>query len=82
MHDVESVTTLFTLADKCARTIEDRAWHLAPQTGVAMTGGSGVAAQGRGKKKKKNHGGEKPLSSAPVAVAEDRGQDTHGKRPR
>jgi hypothetical protein len=34
-HDVETVTTLFTLADKCA-------WHLAPQTGVTQTGGSGA----------------------------------------
>jgi hypothetical protein len=32
-HDVETVTTLFTLADKCARAAEGRAWHSAPQTG-------------------------------------------------
>ena len=31
-HDVETVTTLFTLADKCARAAEGRAWHSAPQT--------------------------------------------------
>jgi hypothetical protein len=35
---VETVPTLFALADKCARAIEGRAWHSAPQTGVA-TGG-------------------------------------------
>jgi hypothetical protein len=29
-HDVETITTLFTLADKCARTAEGRAWHSAP----------------------------------------------------
>jgi hypothetical protein len=29
-HDVETVSTLFTLADKCARAAEGRAWHLAP----------------------------------------------------
>jgi hypothetical protein len=29
-HDVETVTTLFALADKCARAIEGRAWHSAP----------------------------------------------------
>jgi hypothetical protein len=34
-HDVETVTTLFALADKCARATEGRAWHSAPQTGVA-----------------------------------------------
>jgi hypothetical protein len=32
---VETVTTLFTLADKCARAAEGRAWHSVPQTGVA-----------------------------------------------
>jgi hypothetical protein len=34
MHDVETVSTLFALADKCARAAEGRAWHSAPQTGV------------------------------------------------
>jgi hypothetical protein len=34
-HDVEIVSTLFTLTDKCARAAEGRAWHSAPQTGVA-----------------------------------------------
>jgi hypothetical protein len=29
-HDVETVTTLFALADKCARAAEGRAWHSAP----------------------------------------------------
>jgi hypothetical protein len=38
-HDVETITTLFALADKCARTSEGRAWHSVPQTGVAQTGG-------------------------------------------
>jgi hypothetical protein len=33
-HDVETVTTLFALADKCARAAEGRAWHSAPQIGV------------------------------------------------
>jgi hypothetical protein len=41
-HDVETVTTLFALADKCARAAEGRAWHSTPQTGVAQIGGSGV----------------------------------------
>jgi hypothetical protein len=31
-HDVETVSTLFTLADKCGRATEGRAWHSAPQT--------------------------------------------------
>jgi hypothetical protein len=57
-HNVETVSTLFTLADKCARAAEGHAWHLAPQTGVAQMGGSGVIAQD-GKKKKKDRGHEK-----------------------
>jgi hypothetical protein len=32
-HQVETVTTLFALADKCARAAEGRAWHSAPQGG-------------------------------------------------
>ena len=43
-HDVETVTTLFALADKCARAAEGRAWHSAPQTGVAQMGGLGAVA--------------------------------------
>jgi hypothetical protein len=44
MHDVETVTTLFTLANKCARATEGRAWHSAPQTGVTQASGSGATA--------------------------------------
>jgi hypothetical protein len=51
-HDVETVPTLFTLANKCARAAEGRAWHLAPQTGAAQSGGLGAALRD-GKKKKK-----------------------------
>jgi hypothetical protein len=42
-HDVETVPTLFALADKCARAAEGRAWHSAPQTGATQMGGSGAA---------------------------------------
>jgi hypothetical protein len=34
-HDVETVPTLFALADKCARAAEGHAWHSPPQTGAA-----------------------------------------------
>jgi hypothetical protein len=34
-HQVEIITTLFALADKCARAVEGRAWHYAPQGGSA-----------------------------------------------
>jgi hypothetical protein len=81
-HDVETVTTLFTLADKCAIAVEGRAWHLAPQTGVTRTGGSGATTQGGGKKKKKNRGHDRPQSGAPVTVAATGGRDECGKHPR
>jgi hypothetical protein len=53
-HDVETVPTLFALADKCARAAEGRAWHLTPQTGAAQSGGSSVVPQDGKKKKKKD----------------------------
>jgi hypothetical protein len=34
-HDVETVPTLFALADKYARAAEGCAWHSAPQTRAA-----------------------------------------------
>ena len=51
-HDVETVTTLFALADKCARAAEGRAWHSDPHAGVAKTGGSGAVPRD-GKKKRR-----------------------------
>jgi hypothetical protein len=59
-HDVETVTTLFALADKCARAAEGQAWHSAPQIGVTQTGGLGAVTQGgNNNNKKKNHGHER-----------------------
>jgi hypothetical protein len=80
-HDVETVTTLFALADKCARAAEGRAWHSTPQTRVTQMGGSGAATQGSGKKKK-NHSHDRSHSGAPIAVAATGGRDECGKRPR
>jgi hypothetical protein len=67
-HDVETVSTLFALADKCARAAKGRAWHSAPQTGVTQAGGSGAVPRD-GKKKKKGRGHEKPRSTALVVAA-------------
>jgi hypothetical protein len=80
-HDVETVSTLFALADKCARAAEGRAWHAAPQTGVAQTGGSSAVAQDGKKKKKKNHGSERAPSTAPVVAAAVGGRNERNKRP-
>jgi hypothetical protein len=81
-HDVETVTTLFALADTCARAAEGRAWHSAPQTGAAQTGGSGTVVQDGKKKKKKNHGHGEPLSTALVVAAATGVQNERNKRPR
>ena len=82
-HEVESVTTLFSLADKCARAAEGRAWYSAPQDGVAEAGGSGATVQGGGKKKKnKNRNRGEPHPGPPVAAVAAGGQNAHGKRPR
>jgi hypothetical protein len=80
-HDVKTVTTLFALADKCARSAEGRAWHSAPQTGITQTGGSGVVAQdGKKKKKKKNCGHERPPSATPIIAPTTRGRGERNKR--
>jgi hypothetical protein len=81
-HDVETVSTLFTLPDKCVRVDEGRAWHSAPQTGVTQTGGSGSVSQDGKKKKKKKCNHEKQPSAAPVVVAATGGQNERNKRPR
>jgi hypothetical protein len=81
MHDVETVSTFFALADKCARAAEGRAWHLAPQTGVTQMGGSGTVPRD-GKKKKKDCDHQKSRSTALVIAAATGGRDDRNKRPR
>jgi hypothetical protein len=81
-HDVETVPTLFALADKCARAAEGRAWHSAPQTGAAQSGGSGTVLRDGKKKKKKDRDYQKPRSTALVVTAATGGQGDCNKRPR
>jgi hypothetical protein len=78
-HDVETVPTLFALADKCARAAEGRAWHSAPQTRAAQSGGSRAVLRD-GKKKKKDHDYQKPWSTALVVAAATGGQGDRNKR--
>jgi hypothetical protein len=80
-HDVETVPTLFALADKCARAAEGRAWHSTPQTGTTQTGGSGAIPRDN-RKKKKGRGYEKPQSTALVVAAAIGGQGDRNKCPR
>jgi hypothetical protein len=82
MHDVETVSTLFALADKCPRAAEGRAWHSAPQTGVTQTGGSGTVPRDGKKKKKKDRDHQKPRSTALVVAAATGGRGDRNKRPR
>jgi hypothetical protein len=65
-HDVETVPTLFALADKCARAAEGRAWHSAPQTGATLSGGSGAVPRDGNKK---DGDFQKPRSTALVVAA-------------
>jgi hypothetical protein len=81
-YDVETVPTLFALADKCARAAEGRAWHSAPQTGAAQSGGLGAVPRDGKKKKKKDRDYQKPRSTALVVAATTGGQGDRNKRPR
>jgi hypothetical protein len=81
-HDVETVPTLFALADKCARATEGRAWHSGPQPGADQSGGSGAVLRDGKKKKKKDCGYQKPRSTALVVAAATGGQGDRNKRPR
>jgi hypothetical protein len=78
---VETVSTLFALADKCARAAKGRAWHSTPQTGVAQTSGSGAVPRDD-KKKKKGRGHERSRSTALVVAAATGGRGDRNKRPR
>jgi hypothetical protein len=81
-HDVETVPTLFALADKGVRAAEGRAWHSAPQTGAAQSGGSGAIPRDGKKKKKRDRDYQKSRSTALVVVATTGGQGDRNKGPR
>jgi hypothetical protein len=79
-HDMETVPTLFALADKCVRAIEGRAWHMAPQTGAAQSGGSGAIPWDGKKKKDRDY--QMSWSTALVVAAATGGQGDRNKHPR
>jgi hypothetical protein len=83
-RNVDNVTTLFALADKCARAAEGRAWHSSPQAGVTQTGGFCAVAQDGVKKKKRNkgRGHENQRVAAPVVTAATGGQGKRNKHSR
>jgi hypothetical protein len=93
-HDIQDVSTLISLADKCARATEGRAWH-SPATQAAKgesiasnaraqapCGGNGNGGNKKKKKKKKKAGGNQPLAGAPTAAAAAAGGGHGGKCPR
>jgi hypothetical protein len=53
-YDVETVLTLFALADKCVRAAEGHAWHSAPQTEAAQSGGSGAVPETERRKRRRS----------------------------
>jgi hypothetical protein len=81
-HDVQDISELFILADKCARAVEGRVWHShpTPEAGKAGKLVADAAAEGSGKKKKKADDKDKPLTSAPIATATSTGGG-HGCQP-
>jgi hypothetical protein len=73
-HDVQDVSELFSLADKCARAAERRVWHSqhALEVGKADKPEADVTAHSSGKNrnwKKKKSGGNKLLVRAPTVAA-------------
>jgi hypothetical protein len=89
-HDIQDVSALFSLADKCARAAEGRAWHspAAPASKEVSKPNAGTTAQDVGKIKKKKAGGSQSLAGAPSAAAAaavaggGRGGQRGDKRPR
>jgi hypothetical protein len=91
-HDIQDVSALFSLANKCARAAEGRAWH-SPAAQVAkgestmpsvrgQPPGGGNGNGGNKKKKKKKAGGNQPLAGAPTTAAATADGGHGGKRPR
>jgi hypothetical protein len=72
-HNIQDVSALFSLADKCSRAAEGRVWHspAAPASKEASKPNAGTSAQGVGGKgkKKKKAGGSQSLAGAPTAAA-------------
>jgi hypothetical protein len=77
-HDIQDVSTLFSMADKCARATEGRAWHspaaqaakgestMPSARAQAPGGGNG---NGGNNNEKKKAGGNQPLAGAPTTAA-------------
>jgi hypothetical protein len=84
-HDVQDVSALFSLADKCTKTMEGHAWH-SPAAQVAKGESKpSVEAQAQGggngnNNNKKKVGGNQSLAGAPTATAAAVGGGRGGSR--
>jgi hypothetical protein len=76
-HDVETVPTLFALADKCARAAEGRAWHSAPPNWSCPVGRYGAYPPGWKEEQEKGP----RLPEAAVHCSGGRGNDRRPGRP-
>jgi hypothetical protein len=92
-HDIEDVSALFNLADKCAKAAEGHAWHSPVTQAVKGESKPNTELQAHGggngnnkNKNKKKAGGNRPLARSPTIVAATvgggRGRPRGGKRPR
>jgi hypothetical protein len=84
-HDVQDVSVLFSLADKCAKATEGCTWH--SPAAQAAKGESKPSAEGQAqggdsgnKKKKKKASGTQPLAGAPTAAVVVAGGGRGGPR--
>jgi hypothetical protein len=76
-HDVQDISELFSLANKCARATEGRAWHSQPTSKVGKADKPEVDAaaqsssknRNRNRKKKEANDNNKLLVGAPTATA-------------
>jgi hypothetical protein len=82
-HDVQDVSALFSLADKCAKAAEGRAWHSPAAQAAKGESKPSAGAQAQGSSngnKKKEAGGNQPLARAPTAAATVAGGGRGGPR--
>jgi hypothetical protein len=85
-RDVDNVTTLFALTDKCARATEGRAWHSAPQAGVTQTAVPAPSPRTVSRRKRETRAavarinGLLPRSSMPWLGAKVSATSAHGPR--
>jgi hypothetical protein len=89
-HDVQDMSELFSLADKCAKAVEGRAWH-SPAAQAAKgeskpSAGAQAQGGGSGNNNKKKASGNQPQAGVPTGAAAAAGGSRGGprgdKRPR